>query len=66
LLRAFAAYYLATGLWPILHIRSFMAITGPKRDQWLVKAMGAVVAAVGAAVALSSLRERPPAESGWT
>jgi hypothetical protein len=30
-------YYLLTGLWPILHMESFMAVTGPKTDQWLVR-----------------------------
>ena len=30
-------YYLLTGLWPLLHIRSFMELTGYKTDTWLVK-----------------------------
>src|SRR2546421_737901 len=32
-----SAYFLLTGLWPIFHIRSFMRITGPKNDLWLVR-----------------------------
>jgi hypothetical protein len=33
-------YYILTGLWPIIHIKSFMSITGPKMEQWLVKTVG--------------------------
>jgi hypothetical protein len=44
------AFYVGTGLWPILHIRSFEAVTGPKRERWLVKTMGGLIAAVGASL----------------
>ena len=50
------AYYVVTGVWPIVHVRSFMAVTGPKTDVWLVKAVGALVAVVGAAVGLAAWR----------
>lgn len=36
-------YYLLTGLWPLVHIQSFMAVTGPKTDLWLVKTVGALI-----------------------
>jgi hypothetical protein len=52
-----AAYYVATGVWPIVHIRSFEAVTGPKVDRWLVKTFGALISAVGAALATGA-RER--------
>jgi hypothetical protein len=44
------AYFIATGLWPIVHMRSFEAVTGPKFDRWLVKTTGGLIAAVGAAL----------------
>jgi hypothetical protein len=44
------AFYVATGLWPIVHMRSFEAVTGPKVDRWLVKTMGGLIAAVGASL----------------
>lgn len=25
-------FYLATGIWPLVHIESFVAVTGPKTD----------------------------------
>lgn len=52
-------YYLATGVWPLLHMRSFEAVTGPKHDRWLVHTVGAVVGAFGAAL-LGSAARRPP------
>jgi hypothetical protein len=57
------AYYVATGLWPILHMRSFEAVTGPKRDHWLVKTVGAVITAVGASLLVGARRGRPSAET---
>ena len=35
-----STYYLVTGIWPIIDIKSFMAVTGPKTDIWLVKMVG--------------------------
>jgi hypothetical protein len=43
-------YYLISGLWPILHIHSFMKVTGPKRDLWLVKTVGAIITAIAIAL----------------
>jgi len=56
-------YFAITGLWALLHIRSFQAVTGPKTDLWLVKTVGALVLAIGAVLSLSSRRREPPAES---
>ena len=44
------AYFIATGIWPILHRRSFEAVTGPKVDRWLVKTFGALVGSIGGAL----------------
>ena len=41
-------YYLATGIWPLVSMRSFEAITGPKTDKWLVKTVGVLVSVIGA------------------
>jgi hypothetical protein len=40
-------YILITGLWPLVHIDSFMAVTGPKHDVWLVRTVGALLIPVG-------------------
>lgn len=39
-------YYFLTGLWPLIHINSFMVVTGPKTDIWLVKMVGLLTIAV--------------------
>jgi hypothetical protein len=38
-----AIYTFLTGVWPILDIESFMLVTGPKTDIWLVKTVGALL-----------------------
>jgi hypothetical protein len=53
--RVHGIYLLATGLWPIVHLRSFERVVGPKIDRWLVKTFGALVAAVGASFVMESL-----------
>jgi hypothetical protein len=39
-LRVQSLYYGITGLWPLAHMPSFEAITGPKTDDWLVHMVG--------------------------
>jgi hypothetical protein len=51
-------YFLGTGLWPLLHMRSFLAVTGPKYDLWLVNTVGALIAVVGTALVTASCEDR--------
>ena len=50
-------YYMASGFWPILHMSSFEKVTGPKRDKWLVKTVGALITAIGSTLLFSASRE---------
>lgn len=43
-----AGYYIITGLWPLAHMRSFEALTGPKPDRFVVESTGLLFAATGA------------------
>jgi hypothetical protein len=52
-----AAYLIATGIWPLVHYRSFEAVTGPKTDAWIVQTVGAAAVVLGLAAATSD-RER--------
>ena len=52
-----AIYYGITGLWPVLHITSFIFVTGPKTDIWLVKMVGLLTIAI--AITLFSSYKRP-------
>ena len=56
------AYYALTGLWSLLHIRSFQAITGPKTDLWLVKTVGVLVTVIGGTLVLGGARRRCASE----
>jgi hypothetical protein len=49
-------YYAAAGLWPLLHMPSFLWVTGPKEDLWLVNTVGVLVCVVGAVVLMAGLR----------
>lgn len=53
-----AAYYGVTGLWPVVHLSSFEAVTGPKADEWLVHTVGLLAVAIGAALAVAAARDR--------
>ena len=53
-----AAFYLGTGIWPIVHRRSFERVTGPKADFWLARTVGLNVAAVGLGLAQAATRSR--------
>src|SRR5688572_19517911 len=43
-------YYMITGIWPLIHLPSFVAVTGPKEDYWLVKMVGLLAASIGIAL----------------
>src|SRR5215212_7107379 len=58
LARLQAIFYVATGVWPFVSMRTFEAVTGPKVDRWLVKTVGALVAVIGCALALASRRRQ--------
>lgn len=57
-----AVYYLCTGLWPIFSMRSFEAVTGPKRDRWLVRMVGLLAAGDGATLAAGLGAKSPSRE----
>jgi hypothetical protein len=55
-------FYVGTGVWPIVHLRSFEAVTGPKREGWLVKTVGAIIAVIGGTLLTAGLRRRTSPE----
>jgi hypothetical protein len=58
LIIAHSVYILITAIWPLINIQSFMAVTGPKTDVWLVKTVGALLIPVG--LTMLSYVSRPP------
>jgi hypothetical protein len=44
---AHGVFNLVFGAWPLLHYRSFEAVTGPKAEPWLVKTVGGLMISAG-------------------
>ncbi len=57
------AYYAVGGLWPLVHYRSFEAVSGKKVDAWLVKTVAAMILGVAATLARALRRPEPPEEA---
>lgn len=47
LARAQGAMNILGGAWPLVHLSSFEAVTGPKTDRWLVHTVGGLLVATG-------------------
>jgi hypothetical protein len=56
------AFYAATGLWALVDLDSFMAVTGPKTDRWLVKTVGILVTVIGGVLLVAWRRGEVPVE----
>lgn len=48
-------YYLVTGVWPLVSLRSFEAVTGPKTDDWLVRTVGVLAATIGGVLTIRAI-----------
>lgn len=55
-------FYLVSGAWPLLSMRTFEAVTGPKTDKWLVRTVGLLLAVDGGALVMAARRGRIPPE----
>lgn len=63
-IRGQSVYYVVTGLWPLVHLSSFEAVTGPKTDDWLVHMVGLLAAAIGIALGVAVRRAEVGAAIG--
>ena len=59
------AYFLATGLWPLVSLETFYAVTGPKHDGWLVQTVGSMIASIGSTLLLGACRRTVSPEVRW-
>jgi hypothetical protein len=46
-----SGYTFVTAVWPLVHIESFIYVTGPKQDVWLVKTVGALLIPIAVTLA---------------
>lgn len=51
-------FWVGSGLWPIVHLKSFERVTGPKPEGWLVKTVGGLIAVVGSTLMAAAVRNR--------
>jgi len=40
-------YFALTGVWPLVSMETFLAVTGPKGDLWLVQTVGILITVIG-------------------
>lgn len=50
-----AAYYGLTGIWPLFSMNTFLKVTGPKVDLWLVRCVGLLIAVTALALFVAAL-----------
>lgn len=58
-------YWLVTGIWPFLHLKSFVWVTGPKQDYWLLYTVAVLITVIGAVLLAAGLRRQVTAEIKW-
>jgi hypothetical protein len=74
LLYAQGLYYLATGVWPLVHVESFQRVTGPKTDHltagpaateadhWLLMTVGALITVIALVLFVAAYRRQTTGE----
>lgn len=50
-------YYFLTGIWPLVHLHSFLLITGWKTDLWLVKTFSIIIMCLGAGYCIAGFQK---------
>ena len=48
-------YFFVTGVWPLISMKTFLKITGPKTDLWLVKTVGVILAVIGTVLIVAQI-----------
>jgi len=58
-------YWFITGVWPLLHLPSFLWVTGPKEDIWLLYTVSVLISVIGGVLLLAGLRRHVSLEIKW-
>ena len=59
------AYWAVTGIWPLLHMPSFLWVTGPKEDLWLVRTVSILILVIGLVLLAAGIRKNVTTEIKW-
>ena len=62
-LRDQGLYYVFTGIWPLLHIKSFAKFSGKKPDPFQTRVTGMLFTAIGLVLIVASRKRRPEGEA---
>ncbi|MBX0332261.1 hypothetical protein K3G39_03340 [Pontibacter sp. HSC-14F20] len=58
-------YWAVTGIWPLVHMPSFIWVTGPKDDLWLVRTVGVLISVIGLVLLAAGIKKRITPEIRW-
>ena len=50
-------YYVVTGVWPLVSLGTFEAVSGPKIEDWLVRTVGIIVTVIGLALLAAAAKD---------
>jgi hypothetical protein len=50
-------YFFITGAWPLIHLKSFLFVTGPKTDLWLVETVGVLILSLSIGMLFAAYRK---------
>ena len=59
------AYWFITGVWPFVHLRNFLWVTGPKEDIWLLYTVSVLIIAIGGVLLAAGVRKKVTYEIKW-
>lgn len=58
------SYFFVTAAWPFIHLPSFLFVTGPKTDIWLLYTVSALLLVIGLVLLLAGYRNAVTREIG--
>lgn len=58
-------YWTVTGVWPLVHMPSFLWVSGPKEDLWLVRTVALLLTVVGIVLLMAGVKKRITPEIKW-
>lgn len=59
------SFWALTGIWPMLHLDSFLWVTGPKKDIWLLYTVSILILVIGLVLLISGIRRTVTQEIKW-
>ncbi|WP_224995588.1 hypothetical protein [Cesiribacter sp. SM1] len=58
-------FWAATGIWPMIHLPSFLWVTGPKEDIWLLYTVSVLILVIGLLLSVAGFRKTVTLEIKW-